>query len=170
MLESRAFNLFMAFVCYQLLVTAYYFQYVEQLEPCPLCIFQRIAVLLVGIWFLVRGLHNPLSGSRWGLFYGIMGFISAALGTFISTRHVYLQNLPEGEIPACGPALEYLVEMLPVSDVIATVMAGDGECAKVAWSLLGLSMPAWLLVFFVTLMALMSWTIYRHFRPSQQLF
>ena len=170
MFKSRGFNFFMAFVCYQLLITAYYFQYVESMDPCPLCIFQRIGVLMVGIWFLVRGMHHPLAGSRWNLAYSTLGLISAILGGIVSGRHLYLQSLPEGEIPACGPALDYLMEMLPVSDVIGAVLAGDGECAKVSWDFIGISMPGWVLLFFVSVALLMCWTIYRHFKPASNVF
>ena len=170
MFETRGFNLFMAFVCYQLLVTAYYFQYVQGMEPCPLCIFQRIGVLAVGIVFLIRGLHNPLAGSRWRPTYSILGLISTLLGGIVAGRHVYIKNLPEGEIPACGPALEYLVDMLPVNEVISAVLAGDGECAKSTWDLLGISMPGWVLIFFVSVACLMVFNLYRHFRPSRSVF
>lgn len=170
MFESRGFNLLMAFVCYQLLVTAYYFQYVENMDPCPLCIFQRIGVLMVGIFFLIRGIHHPLAGSRWRPTYAILGLMSAILGGIVSGRHLYLQSLPEGEIPACGPALDYLVDMLPVSEVIAAVLAGDGECAKVSWNMFGISMPGWVFIFFVAVSGLMIWNIYRHFKPSKDVF
>ncbi|WP_444996556.1 disulfide bond formation protein B [Aliikangiella sp. IMCC44359] len=170
MLESRGFNLFMAFVCYQLLVTAYYFQFVENMDPCPLCIFQRIGVLCVGIWFLLRGIHNPRVGSGWNLGYSILGLISAILGGIVSARHLYLQNLPEGEVPACGPALDYLVDMLPISEVISTVLAGDGECAKISWEMMGISMPGWVLIFFVVIAGLMVRNIYRHLKPSKHIF
>lgn len=170
MLQSRGFNLFMAFVCYQLLITAYYFQYVENMLPCPLCIFQRIGVLFVGIWFLLRGLHNPRLSSVWSLIYPLLGLISAILGGSVSARHLYIQSLPEDQVPACGPALDYLVEVLPVSEVISTVLAGDGECAKVAWSLFGLSMPGWVLLFFIGVSGLMIACIYRYKKPSRRLF
>ena len=170
MFESRGFNLFMAFVCYQLLVTAYYFQYVEGMEPCPLCIFQRIGVLFVGIWFLLRGIHNPLAGSAWRPTYSILGLISAILGGIVSGRHLWLQSLPEGEIPACGPALDFLVEMLPINEVISTVLAGDGECAKVSWNMFGISMPGWVLIFFVAVSTMMIFNLYRHYRPSRTIF
>ncbi len=170
MFDSRGFNLFMAFVCHQLLVAAYYFQYVEGMEPCPLCIFQRIGVLMVGVCFLVRGLHNPLAGSSWRPFYSILGLISAILGGIVSARHLYLQSLPEGEIPACGPALDYLVEMLPVNEVISAVLAGDGECAKVSWDMLGISMPGWVLAFFIAVAGLMIFSMVNHFKPKRSIF
>jgi protein dithiol:quinone oxidoreductase len=170
MFESRGFNLFMAFVCYQLLITAYYFQYVEGMEPCPLCIFQRIGVLFVGIWFLLRGIHKPLAASRWNLVYSVLGLISAILGGIVSGRHVYIKNLPEGEVPACGPALNYLVDMLPINEVISAVLQGDGECAKSSWEMFGISMPGWVLTFFIAVIGLMIWNIYRHMKPSRRIF
>ncbi len=170
MFETRGFNLFMAFVCYQLLISAYYFQYVEGMEPCPLCIFQRIGVALVGVWFLLKGIHNPKAGSGWNIFYASLGLLSAIAGGIVSGRHVYLQNLPEGQIPACGPALDYLVDMLPVSEVISTVLAGDGDCAKVSWNFWGISMPSWVLMFFIVAAILNIWSIYRHLKPSRRIF
>ena len=170
MFDSRGFNLFMAFVCYQLLITAYYFQFVEEMLPCPLCIFQRIGVLFVGIWFLLKGLHNPLAASRWNPFYASLGLISTILGGIVSARHLYIQGLPDGEVPSCGPALGYLMDMLPINEVITAVFAGDGECHKVAWSLFGISMPGWVLLFFTAAAGIFITNIYRHFRPSRRIF
>jgi protein dithiol:quinone oxidoreductase len=169
MFDTRGFHLFMAFVCYQLLVTAYYFQYGLGMDPCPLCIFQRIGVLLVGIGFLVRGIHQPLAGSRWRPGYSVYIAISSVLGGIVSARHLYLQGLPAGEVPACGPALDYLVEMLPVSEVIGAVLKGDGECAKVSWDFLGISMPGWVFLFFSGVLILTCYQVYRHFKPSQRI-
>jgi protein dithiol:quinone oxidoreductase len=170
MLESRGFNLFMAFVCHQLLIAAFYFQYVEGMEPCPLCIFQRVAVFVVGGWFLIHGLHKPLAGSRWHYFYNIAGAISSLLGGAIAARHAYLQSLPADEVPACGPSLDYLVDILPFMELLDVVLKGSGECAKVSWSMLGLSMPLWVLVFFVGCLGLQIWRTYRNFRPTRNLF
>lgn len=170
MFETRGFNLFMAFICYQLLITAYYFQFVEAMEPCPLCIFQRIAVAFIGVWFLLRGVHQPRAASRWNIFYSAMGLIGSLGGALVSSRHLYVQGLPEGQIPACGPALDYLVEMLPINEVISTVLSGDGECAKVAWSLWGISMPGWLLLFFASISCVLIYNIYRHFQPRRRIF
>ena len=170
MFESRGFNLFMAFFCHQLLIAAFYFQYVEGMDPCPFCIFQRIAVLAIGIWFLLHGLHKPLAGSRWNVFYNIAGLLSATIGMVISARHTYLQSLPANEVPACGPSLDYLVDMLPVMEVLEVVFKGSGSCAEVNWQMLGLSMPMWLMLFFVGCFGLLSWRLYRHFCPSNNIF
>ena len=170
MFNSRGFNLFMAFVCYQLLITAFYFQYVDGMNPCPLCIFQRIAVFVLGIWFLLQGIHNPLSGSRWHIFYNVNAIITLFVGGGISARHAYLQSLPPGEVPACGPSLDYLVDILPIMEVLDVVLKGSGECAEVSWKMLGFSMPMWLLFFFVGVLSLVSWRLFRHFKPSSSIF
>lgn len=160
----------MAFVCHQLLIAAFYFQYVEGMDPCPLCIFQRIAVLAVGIWFLLNGLHNPLRGSRWNVVYDFGGLFSGLVGGAISARHAYLQSLPADEVPACGPSLDYLVDMLPIMEVLDVVFKGSGSCAEVSWKLMGLSMPMWLMLFFVGCCGIFVWRLKLHFRPSRNLF
>ncbi len=170
MFESRGFNLFMAFVCHQLLIAAFYFQYVEGMEPCPLCIFQRVAVFVLGIWFLVHGIHKPLSASRWHYFYNIGGLLTSLVGAGIAGRHAYLQSLPADEVPACGPSLDYLVDILPFMELLDVVLKGSGECAKVSWDMWGLSMPTWLLLFFIGCIGLLLWRIYRNANPSRRLF
>jgi len=170
MFESRGFNLFMAFVCHQLLISAFYFQYVEGMDPCPLCIFQRVAVFILGLWFLLHGIHKPLSGSRWQLFYNIGGMLTALIGGGISARHAYLQSLPADEVPACGPSLDYLVDMLPFTELLDVVLKGSGECAAVSWRMLGMTMPMWLMFFFIGCIGLVSWRIYRHIKPSKNIF
>jgi len=145
---------------------AYYFES-QGMDPCPLCIFQRIGVVLVGIWFLIRAIHNPATTSRWWFTYSVIGLISTILGSIPAIRHVYIKSLPEDQIPACGPSLEYLVDMLPTSEVISAVLAGDGECAKDNWTMLGLSMPAWVLLFFIGIAILMIINIYQHMRAKK---
>lgn len=160
----------MAFVCHQLLIAAFYFQYVDGMEPCPLCIFQRVAVFVLGIWFLFHGIHKPLVGSRWHLLYNIGGLMSVIIGGGISARHAYLQSLPADQVPECGPSLGYLVDMLPFTEVLDVVLKGSGECAKVSWNLMGFSMPMWLLFFFIGCASLFIWRIYRNTVPSRSIF
>ncbi len=170
MLESRGFNLFMAFACHQLLIAAFYFQYVDGMAPCPLCIFQRVAVFVLGLWFLIHGIHKPLAGSRWHLLYNTGGLISVVIGGGISARHAYLQSLPADQVPVCGPSLDYLVDMLPFSEVLDVVLKGSGECAKVSWKLMGFSMPMWLMLFFIGCAGMLLWRIYRDIKPSRSVF
>jgi disulfide bond formation protein DsbB len=126
-----------------------YFQMVEELEPCPLCISQRIAILLTGSCFLIAAIHNP---DGVGLkVYAVLGCILAALGGGVSIRHVWLQNLPVEQVPECGPGFEYMLENFPLFETLRMMLNGTGECADVLWTFLGISIPGWTLVAFAIL-------------------
>jgi len=123
-----------------------YFQHVLQLEPCPLCIFQRVVVIALGMVFLVATLHNPSGpGVR---VYGALVTLVATTGAGIAGRHVWLQNLPPDQVPDCGPGLDYILEVFPVGEALRMVLHGSGECAQVLWRFLGLTIPGWTLVAF----------------------
>jgi disulfide bond formation protein DsbB len=139
--------------CLGLLITALIFQFSGGLEPCPLCISQRIMVLVVALVLLTAVLHNP--GSVTGIrLYAIAGGAAALAGAGVSGRHVWLQHLPADQVPACGPGLSYMFQYFPLSDTLKAMLSGTGDCAKVDWTLLGLSMPAWVLLCFLGLAAL----------------
>lgn len=167
-LTQRGWSFFGAFLCYQLLVTALYFQYVDGLEPCPLCIFQRVVVAGLGVILLLNAIHNPKRESIWTKIYNIIGIIISLIGVGISGRHVYLQNLPESEVPACGAPLELLMDMLPFSEVLNTVLSGAGECAKISWRLWGLSMPTWMLIIFIVAVVVLSVRVIQSFKAPKQ--
>ncbi|MFQ5994944.1 MAG: disulfide bond formation protein B [Acidiferrobacterales bacterium] len=151
-IPKRWFNLGGFFICVALLGYAYYLETVQGLEPCPLCIFQRFGVAAIGVAFLVAGLHDASKvGSR---VYGTIIGIVALAGAGIAARHVWIQNLPAGQIPDCGADLEYLLEMLPLVEVIKRVITRSGECADVTWAFVGLSMPSWVLIWCIGLGAL----------------
>lgn len=151
-LPSPRFCFLLAFLfCLGLLVTAAYFQFTQGLEPCPLCISQRIMVLAVALVLLAAVLHNP--GAKGLRGYAVAGCVTALLGASVSARHVWLQHLPPEEVPACGPGIEYMFQYFPLSDALRAMLTGTGECAKVDWTLLGLSMPAWVLLCFLGLAA-----------------
>lgn len=135
--------------CAALIGFAIYSQFAWGLEPCPMCIFQRLAFAALGLVFLVAGLHAPRTpGVRQA--YGIIGFIAAAVGMALAGRHVWLQLNPP-EIPGCLPPLSFMRETMSTTSVIRRVLTGSGDCSAVDWSFLGLSMPAWSLVWFVLL-------------------
>lgn len=145
--RTAAFVGFLA--CAGLVGYALYAQHGLGLEPCPLCIFQRIAVMAAGIVFLVAALHGPRQAGRW--IYAFLGLLAAALGAGIAGRHIWLQSLPPDQVPACGPGLEYMLDAFPLGQALRMVFTGSGECANVDWTFLGLSMPAWTLICFVVL-------------------
>ncbi|HEY5624448.1 MAG TPA: disulfide bond formation protein B [Gammaproteobacteria bacterium] len=150
--QRRWLNLLGFGIVAALMAYALYSQHVLGLEACPLCIFQRIAIMAVGAVFLVAGLHRPAGvGAR---AYAAVGTLAAVIGAGISAWHVRLQNLPPEEIPSCGPGLDYMFDVFPLMEALEMVFTGSGECAEVNWSFVGLSMPAWVLIWFVALAAL----------------
>lgn len=150
--------------CVGLLSAGYYFQYVEHLQPCPLCISQRIAIFLTGLCFLSAALHNPAQqGTRR---YAIVGAIIALCGGAISVRHIWIQHLPPDQVPECGPALDYVMKHFPLSRTIKLMLSGTGDCAEVTWTLMGLSMPSWTLLAFLSL-ATLSLLQYWNYQTSE---
>ena len=123
---------------------ALYAEHVLYLMPCPLCIFERVAVISLGIVFLIAALHNP-DGSRLKVYTGLVA-LAAGAGAGVAGWHVRLQNLPADEVPSCGPGLNYMLDAFPLSEALKMVFYGSGECASIEWELLGLSMPAWVLI------------------------
>ncbi len=149
MFTQRALFLYGFVSCVFLMVAALYFQYALDMEPCPLCIFQRYFVILIGVLMLAGVIHNPRT--TWRRLYGIAMFVISVLGIIVAGRHVWLQNLPADEVPECGPGLEYMLESFPLTDALSMVFKGSGECAEVNWSFLGLTIPGWTLVVFIGL-------------------
>lgn len=150
-------------VCVALLGYAVFLQFHDFLEPCPLCIFQRVAFAGLGLALLLAGLHAP-RGSAGRRAWGVLALLAAITGIGIAGRHVWLQHLPPDQVPMCGPGLAFLTEAMPLGSVIRTVLTGSGECAKVDWSFLGLSMPEWSLLWFGVLAAWVLATMFRHAR------
>lgn len=146
-LSLRIWYLAVAVACAALLGYALYTQHQMFLDPCPLCIFQRVAFAWIGAWALLAAIHNPGGGGRW--VYGGMIMAGAGVGAWIAGRHIWLQNLPPDQVPECGPGLSYLMDTMPFMDVLRTVLTGDGSCAEVQWTFLGLSMPGWTLVWYL---------------------
>lgn len=139
--------------CAALIGFAIFSQFQWGLQPCPLCIFQRIAFAATGAVLLLAGLHAPrATGAR--RLYAFLALVPAATGLAVAGRHVWLTHLPADQVPSCGPPLSFMMEANAVTDVIRKVLTGSGECAKVDWTFLGLSMPAWSALWFVLLVVL----------------
>jgi len=143
-LNRRSLNLFGFLCCGGLLGYAWYVQGVLRVEPCPLCIFQRVGVAGMGVLFLMAWLHAPKgTGAR---IYGVLVGTAALLTMAIAARHLWIQHLPEGAVPACGATLNYMLDVFPLSDVIRKVLTGSGECHQVNWTFLTLAMPTWVMI------------------------
>ena len=133
------------------------------LDPCPLCIFQRVGVFALGVLFLIAALHDPGPVGR-RLYALLLG--AAALATIaVAWRHLYIQSLPPDSVPACGASLDFMLKVFSLSEVLVKVLTGSGECAKVTWLFLGLAMPAWVLISAVVLGGFGLWVNLRHQPP-----
>lgn len=143
----RYLNLLGFLLCASMMAFALFVEYVLLLMPCPLCVLQRIGVISLGIVFLVAAIQNPDGFGR--KIYAALLAVAAAAGATVSGRHLWLQLMPEDQVPACGPGYDYIIESFPFSEALALIFAGSGECADVVWDLFGLSMPGWVLISFI---------------------
>lgn len=139
---------------------ALYLEHVKGLNPCPLCIFQRVGLMVMGLFALIGFIHHP--AQHWlKRFYALLASLGILWSVGVAARHVWIQHLPANEVPSCGPGLNYLVEVFPMKDVLTQVFTGSGECAKIDWTLLGLSLPMWSLFFFVFLALIALFQVFR---------
>ncbi|MCK7594244.1 disulfide bond formation protein B [Pseudomarimonas salicorniae] len=145
--------------CLALLGYALYAQHQMFLDPCPLCILQRVAFMVMAAGFLAGLVFGKGRVGRW--LGSAVVVIGSGAGVAIAGRHVWLQGLPPDQVPACGPGLEYMLEAFPLRDVLSKVFHGSGECAKIDWSFLGISMPGWTLIWYLLLAALVLFALFR---------
>jgi disulfide bond formation protein DsbB len=131
--------------CVLALGAALYTQYVLEYQPCHLCIFQRFTVAALGLAFLIAALF-PAGGFR-GALYALLIGISGLATLATAGRHVWIQMQPPGSVASCGADLKFMLELFPLTEVILKVFKAGGECAKIDFTVLGLSMPAWVFVF-----------------------
>jgi disulfide bond formation protein DsbB len=138
--NTRILNFAGFLACTGMMAYALYAEHYLLLDPCPLCVFQRMAVIAMGLFFLLATLHNP---SGWGRrVYAALVAMAAAAGAAVAGWHIWLQHLPPDEVPACGPGFDYIIDSFPLSEALKLIFSGSGECAAIDWSFLGLSMPA----------------------------
>ncbi len=164
-LSLRTWYVGVVLACLGLWAYALWLQHRMFLDPCPLCIFQRIAFAWIALWALIAAVHNP-SKPRGRWIYGILVFLGAAVGAAIAGRHIWIQGLPPDQVPECGPGLAYMMDTLPFLDALSAALAGDGSCAEVQWSFLGLSMPGWTLVWYLGLGLLTLFLVYTKTRRA----
>ena len=142
---SARIALLTAFICTGLLATAFYMEYATGLVPCALCLAQRAMFALIGVACLLYML--PFYASR--LVFAVLSFFSSGLGIWLASRQLWLQSLPEDQVPACGPDIYFMIERFPLADSLQTMLLGSGSCAEVQWTFLSLSIPGWTLLFYI---------------------
>ncbi len=150
LLRPRVLYLAVALACAALIGAAMYLQFHEQLEPCPLCILQRYAYVLLGALAMLAALLPALLGR----IVAALGILVALAGAGVGGWHVWLQLHPP-PMSTCGPSLEYLVSNLPLGRALPRIFQGYADCTNVDWTFLGLSIPAWSLLWLVFLALLL---------------
>lgn len=141
-----------------LVAYALYIQQRYDLEPCPLCIFQRIAFMAAGVLFLLAALHNP--GRIGRSIYAVLQFVAAAVGAGIAARHVWIQANPDKVMAECGAGFDYIFEAFPLRKAVDLVFKGTGECTAMDWSLFGLTIPQLSLIAFAGLALYAIWLVF----------
>ena len=151
LLQARTLMSLIVVAVVGLLGYALYTEHVTGLEPCPLCMSQRIAYAFAGLFALLAVLHNPAAlGYR---LYAGLTLIGSGAGAAIAGRQVWMQHLPADQVPACGPGLDFMLDTFPLGELLHAMLMGDGNCAEVVWTFMGLSMPTWSLICFIGLIA-----------------
>ncbi len=136
--------------CIAMLAFGLYLQHVVGLEPCPMCIVQRYALVLVA---MVAGI--TAFAHRKGLLVASSGLmvLLSGLGAFVAARQSFLQWYPP-EIASCGRDLYGMIETFPLKRAIPMIFKGSGDCTKIDWTFLGLSIANWSFVCFVVIAVL----------------
>jgi len=128
---------------------ALYLQYVKHQDPCPLCMVQRLIFIAIAAVFVLAVLHGPKRvGER---VYAALILLLSLTGVGVASRHIWIQNLPKDQVPACGPGLDYMLDTMPLANVLKQLMHGSGECAEKGWTFLTLGIPEWSLICYIAL-------------------
>jgi protein dithiol:quinone oxidoreductase len=147
-----------AVACAAMLAFGYYLQHVVGLEPCPMCVVQRYALILIAIWAVI----TPARGQK-GLNYtgSMLLIITALAGAFVAARQSWLQWYPP-EIASCGRDIYGMIETFPLQNVLPMIFKGSGDCTKIDWTFLGGSIANWSFVCFCVLATVAIWNLLRN--------
>jgi protein dithiol:quinone oxidoreductase len=137
--QGRSILALIAAGCIGLLAFGLYLQHVVGLEPCPMCIVQRYALVLVAVVAAV-GAFMAHPGARM-VAVGLMGAL-AGFGAFVAARQSWLQWNPP-EVLSCGRDFFGMIESFPLKRAIPMIFRGSGDCSEVDWTFLGLSIANW---------------------------
>ena len=159
MLQTRSLFAIQLLICAALLGYGYYLQYVEFLDPCPLCMVQRVCFMAVGLIALLAAIHGSQGVAR-RVYAGLAAF-AALLGAGVAGRQIWLQHSPDGHLLECGAGLGTMLDTMPIFDVLSTILQGTGDCATVQWTFLGFSIPEWAFVCFVGILLLNLYLLFR---------
>ena len=133
--------------CVAMLAFGMYLQYGVGLEPCPMCIVQRYALILLAI---TAGIASLRGQEGWWMGWGSLAVLAAGFGAFVAARQSWLQWYPP-EIATCGRDFYGMIENYPISRAVPMIFRGSGDCTQVDWTFLGGSIANWSFLCFTVL-------------------
>ncbi len=133
--------------CFGLVALALWIQTHYKLEPCPLCITQRIVFMSLGVLFLIGAFVKP--ATLLGKLFVLAQVVTALVGAGWAMRHWWIQAHKESMVADCGVGLDYMFENFPLSKAFKLLFRGTGDCATIDWTFLGLTIPQLSLIAFI---------------------
>jgi protein dithiol:quinone oxidoreductase len=159
-LDRFSFRQTMALVaasCIAMLCFGFYLQHVGGLEPCPMCIVQRYAMILIAIWAIIAS-ATSIKGIQISTSWLVV--ITALGGAFVAARQSWLQWYPP-EIASCGRDIYGMIETFPLQNLVPMILKGSGDCTKIDWTFLGASIANWSFLCFCAIAAVAIWVSLR---------
>lgn len=148
--QRRALGL-ICLACVLMLAFGLYLQHVVGLEPCPMCIVQRYALVLVALFTGLAAIFRSRALQVTG---GVLALVSAIGGAYTAASQSWLQWYPP-EVVSCGRDLYGMIETFPLKRALPMIFRGGGDCSKIDWTLFGLTLANWSFVAFVVLSLLL---------------
>ena len=164
-INPRWIFLLFAIGCSGLVLAAVFIEPFKSMDACPMCMMQRVMFIFVAVFSLIACIHAP---KKWGQkIYAVLTGLAAGVGAGVAIRQLWLQQLPEDRVPACGPGLDYMLEVFPLLEVIELALRGSGDCAKVQWTFMSISIPGWSLIAFAGVVLLSLYILFKRQNSSE---
>lgn len=144
-----------------LLLTSIYFQVFKGMMPCPLCTLQRLSFGFLGILFLI-GVFISRHSIR--LIINFLCSLASLAGLIFAGRQVWLQHFPSADSSECGVSLQYMMQVLPVNEVVEKIFSGSAECTERGWEFLQMNMAEWSLICFAGFLLISIWLVIKELR------
>jgi disulfide bond formation protein DsbB len=138
-----------------------YLQAFKGFEPCPLCLLQRFALIVLGILFFIGTLLKLKKPGQFLI--NLLAILFSGIGAFLAGRQVWLQHLPPDQNAGCGASLDYMLQAFPLKDVLQQILAGSSECSQVGLEFFHVSLAGWSLVSFCIFILVSFWQFCRLF-------
>lgn len=143
---------------------AMFLQHGMGLEPCPMCILQRVGLMTMGVFSLLFALVNPKKLAA-KLILWLGSFLGIAWAFGVALRHVWLQKFPD-PMASCGAGFDFWLETMPMTDIVQLILSGSADCGVIDWEFMGLSIPMQSGIFFGLLIMVHLWLIKRMFNSK----